>query len=102
MFLICSFGTSGKAKVFFRTSYNESSNDPNVGIIKLDVGGSHSKECELFGGTEHQLSLEKGSGINPFEVLYIVSASDNDKLAILSKFLGSLIQEQGEDMECSD
>ncbi len=64
-------------------------------IIKLDVGGSHSKECELFGGEEYRLNLENPSGINPFEVLN-VTASDNAKLGILSKFVGALISEQSE------
>ncbi|WP_374032904.1 hypothetical protein [Bdellovibrio bacteriovorus] len=71
-------------------------NDPDVCIIKLDVGGSHSKECELFGGREYQLSLNNGSGINPFEVMAIEAASDSDKVGLLSRFLGSLILEDGE------
>ncbi len=72
-------------------------NDPNVCIIKLDVGGSHSKECELFGGQEYQLSLKKGAGINPFEVLSVATASDADKVGILARFLGSLIIEEKEE-----
>ncbi|MFV3409666.1 VirB4 family type IV secretion system protein [Bdellovibrio bacteriovorus] len=71
-------------------------NDPDVCIIKLDVGGSHSKECELFGGREYQLSLNKGSGVNPFDVIGIEAASDSDKVGLLSRFLASLILEEGE------
>jgi hypothetical protein len=90
-------GPSGKGKsVLLGLASSSLLNDPNVCIIKVDVGGSHSKECELFGGTEYRLSLEQGSGINPFDVLKINEASDNDKIAVLSKFLGTLIQEQGE------
>ena len=90
-------GTSGKGKSVLTGLLTSSLlNDPNVTVIKLDVGGSHSKECELFNGEEYQLSLDKPSGINPFEVLNIAAASDNDKIGILSKFLASLIQEQGE------
>lgn len=90
-------GTSGKGKSVL-TGLLASSllNDPHIKVIKLDVGGSHSKECELFSGEEFQLSLDRPSGINPFQVLEIDTASDNDKLGILSKFLASLIQEQGE------
>lgn len=90
-------GTSGKGKSVLTGLLTSSLlNDPKVTVIKLDVGGSHTKECELFNGEEFQLSLDRPSGINPFEVLNISSASDNDKLGILSKFLSSLIQEQGE------
>lgn len=90
-------GTSGKGKSVLTGLLTSSLlNDPTVTVIKLDVGGSHSKECEIFGGEEFQLSLDRPSGINPFEVLKIEAASDNDKLGILSKFLGAMIQEQGE------
>ena len=41
-------------------------NDPDVMIIKVDVGGSHSKETESLGGLEYKLSLNQPSGINPF------------------------------------
>ncbi|MDG0816481.1 TraG/VirB4 family ATPase [Bdellovibrio svalbardensis] len=88
-------------------------NDNNVHVIKIDVGGSHSKECELLGGQEFSLSLDKSSGLNPLSVIALhnrasassvggavvtetEAASDNDKLAIVSKFLMVLIQEQGE------
>lgn len=71
-------------------------NDPDVCIIKLDVGGSHSKECEIFGGREYQLSLNSGSGVNPFDVIGIEAASDSDKVGLLSRFLASLILEEGE------
>jgi len=90
-------GTSGKGKSVLTGLLTSSFlSDPTVTVIKLDVGGSHSKECELYGGEEYQLSLDRPSGINPFEVIEIESASDNDKLGILSNFLASLIQEEGE------
>ena len=90
-------GTSGRGKsVLLGLLTTSLLNDSDVRIIKLDVGGSHSKECELFGGREFQLSLEKGSGINPFEILTVPDAGENDKLAVISKFLGVLVSEQGE------
>lgn len=90
-------GTSGKGKSVLTGLLTSSLlNDPRVTVIKLDVGGSHSKECELFNGEEYQLNLDRPSGINPFQVLEIDNASDNDKLGILSRFLASLLQEQGE------
>lgn len=103
-------GTSGKGKSVLTGLLTQSLlHDPNVCIIKLDVGGSHSKECELFGGIEYQLSLDKPSGINIFSALEsrvkvqragteVASemAAQNDQVAILSKFLESLIREQGE------
>lgn len=89
-------GTSGRGKSVFTGLLSKALlNDPNIQIIKLDVGGSHSKECELFGGTEHVLELNKPSRINPFEIVY-QRASHSEKVGILSRFLGALIQEQGE------
>lgn len=89
-------GTSGKGKSVLTGLLTECLlNDPSVCIIKLDVGGSHSKECELFGGVEYQMRLDKTSGVNAFEVLNL-EASESEKISILSKFLGSLIKEEGE------
>lgn len=89
-------GTSGRGKSVLTGLLSKALlNDPSVHVIKLDVGGSHSKECELFGGTEHVLELNKPSGINPFEIVYL-KCSDAEKVGILSRFLGVLIQEQGE------
>ncbi|WP_413942687.1 hypothetical protein [Bdellovibrio sp. HCB-162] len=90
-------GTSGKGKSVLTGALTTSLlNDPKVRVIKLDVGGSHSKECELYGGTEYKMTLEKGSGINPFEVMKLQLASDNDKLGIISNLLATLIKEHGE------
>jgi len=89
-------GSSGRGKSVLTGLLSRALlNDPQVHVIKLDVGGSHRKECELFGGTEHLLELNKPSGINPFEIVYL-DASDAEKIGILSRFLGVLIQEQGE------
>ena len=90
-------GTSGKGKSVLTGMLTQSLlNDPNVSVIKLDVGGSHSNECELFGGKEFVLQLNTPSGINPFLITKFTELSDSEKTGILSRFLMVLIQEQGE------
>lgn len=90
-------GTSGKGKSVLTGMLTQSLlNDPNICVIKLDVGGSHSKECELFGGKEYVLQLNTPSGINPFLITKYNELSDSEKIGILSRFLMTLIQEQGE------
>lgn len=90
-------GTSGKGKSVLTGMLSQALlNDQSVSLIKLDVGGSHSKECELFGGFEFKFQLDKPSGINPFEIVSDLSISDADKIGILSRFLTILIQEQNE------
>ncbi len=89
-------GTSGKGKSVLTGLLSQCLlNDPQISIIKLDVGGSHKKECEILGGQEYVLELNKPSGINPFSVLNI-QCSDSEKIGILSRFLMGLITEQGE------
>lgn len=90
-------GTSGKGKSVLTGMLTQALlNDPNVAVIKIDVGGSHSKECELLGGREFILQLNTPSGINPFLITKQTELSDSEKVGILSKFLTVLIQEQGE------
>lgn len=90
-------GTSGKGKSVLTGLLTQSLlNDPSNQVIKIDVGGSHSKECNLLGGKEFVLELNKPSGINPFQILEDQRISDSDKISILSRFLIVLIQEQGE------
>ncbi|MCB0349271.1 MAG: hypothetical protein KDD37_10580, partial [Bdellovibrionales bacterium] len=70
-------------------------NDSNIEIIKVDVGGSHSKETQLLGGTEYKLNLNEPSGINPFS--YINSTASNEEITnILASFVSVLILEEGE------
>lgn len=89
-------GTSGKGKSVLTGLLTRALlTDPNISVIKVDVGGSHSKECSLLSGTEYALKLDEPSGINPFAVLK-TKTSDSEKIAILSKFLSVLIQENGE------
>lgn len=90
-------GTSGKGKSVLTGMLTQALlNDPNVAVIKLDVGGSHSKECELLSGQEFVLQLNTPSGINPFLMTKQTELSDSEKIGILSRFLMVLIQEQGE------
>jgi len=90
-------GTSGKGKSVLTGLLTQALlNDPQVSVIKLDVGGSHSKECELLKGTEFKLQLNSPSGINPFLITLNTNISDSEKIGILSRFLMVLIQEQGE------
>lgn len=89
-------GSSGKGKSVLTGLLTQSLlTDQNIQIIKVDVGGSHSKECELFDGVEYKMKLNEPSGINPFDVIHI-KASDSEKIGILSKFLSVLILENGE------
>lgn len=71
-------------------------NSPEVHVIKIDVGGSHSKECELLGGEEFVFELNQPSNINPFKSLTKHNASAPERIAIVSKFLSVLVQEIGE------
>ncbi len=88
-------GTSGKGKSVLTGLLTQSLlNDPNVEIIKVDVGGSHSKECELLGGREYIVQLSLPTGINPFEILNYPEICDSEKISILSRFLIVLIQEE--------
>lgn len=90
-------GTSGKGKSVLTGMLTQALlNDPNISVIKLDVGGSHSKECEILGGSEYVLQLNTPSGINPFLITKYSEISDAEKVGILSRFLMVLIQEQGE------
>ena len=68
--------------------------DPNISIIKVDVGGSHSKETESLGGIEYKLSLDRPSGINPF--LCLKEGVNEASISVLSNLLSVLMTEEGE------
>ena len=92
----CIFGRSGRGKSVLTNLLTRALHfDPNVQIIKIDVGGSHSKETNLLGGEERSLSLTEPSGINPFSVLREREHSD-DVCNVLSGFLNVLLLEEGE------
>lgn len=88
-------GSSGKGKSVMTGLLTSSLlADPQIRVIKVDVGGSHSRECELFGGREFSMSLDRPSGINPFSM---VKHNDSEGArAILGKFIEVLVLEDGE------
>lgn len=69
-------------------------NDPDTLMIKIDVGGSHSKETQLLNGKEYRFSLDQPSGINPF--LSLKEDFNEVIVSILAHFLGVLMLEEGE------
>lgn len=88
-------GSSGKGKSALLGCLTESLlRDPQVKIIKVDVGGSHSKECELLGGEEYRINLETTQGLNPFALIG-EEASESTR-AIFGSFVESLVLEEGE------
>ncbi len=93
---VCIFGKSGRGKSVLTNLLTRSLlHDEQVRIIKVDVGGSHSKETELLGGVERKLSLREPSGLNPFSVFREFPHSE-DVCNIIASFLGVLILEEGE------
>lgn len=92
--IIC--GKTGKGKSVLTSLLTASlHHDPDVAIIKVDVGGSGSKECKRLEGVEYTLSIKGPSGINPFECLTGGDHSD-EICSILSAFLETLLLEEGE------
>lgn len=88
-------GNSGRGKsALLGCLTNDLMNDPAVRIIKVDVGGSHSKECELLGGREYRLSLETSEGLNPFSL--VNGEASESVRAVLGSFVESLVLEEGE------
>lgn len=89
-------GSSGRGKSVFTGLFTASLlEDPQVKVIKVDVGGSHTKECELFGGKEYLMSLESSSGLNPFGLIGSSEATEAHR-AILGKFIEVLVLADGE------
>ncbi|GIL17051.1 MAG: hypothetical protein BroJett040_08020 [Oligoflexia bacterium] len=92
----CIFGRPGSGKSVLTNALTRALiYDPEVKIIKIDVGGSHSKETELLGGVEKTLNLNEPTGINPFDVLRELGPT-KEAIQILASFLEVLILEEGE------
>lgn len=92
----CIFGPPGSGKslltnLITRAIYN----DPNTVITKIDVGGSHSNETKLLGGTEFVLNLNEPCGFNPFSILKKQKASSN-VIRVLATYIETLIKEENE------
>lgn len=88
-------GASGRGKSALVGKLTQSLlQDPNVTVFKVDVGGSHSRECTFFKGTETSFSLTEPSGLNPFSILK--SSTDENARSVLANFLAVLILEKDE------
>lgn len=88
-------GSSGRGKSALLGCMTEALlRDPYVKVIKVDVGGSHSKECELLGGEEYRLNLQSQNGLNPFS---LVGEDRSETVrSILGSFIETLVLEDGE------
>lgn len=96
--LICGKTGSGKS-VLANALSSALMQDPDIRMIKIDVGGSYRKECEDFGGREINFRLDSPSGVNPFRALGGLgtgAASSNEAIEIVSEFLATLIREEEE------
>jgi type IV secretory pathway VirB4 component len=86
--------TGGGKSVFGNLLSRSLLTSPQIEMIKVDVGGSYSRECKLYQGLEIEFQLSKPSGLDPFALL-----SENvthDELSVLSEFLSTLSLEEGE------
>ncbi len=69
--------------------------DPDIRMIKVDVGGSYKKECEALKGTQTDFRLDIPSGVNPFRTFTKTHAL-NESVDILAELLATLIREENE------
>ena len=91
--IICGKTGSGKS-VLTNLLTRALLHDSRIHIIKVDVGGSHSKETESLGGREFRLSLDQPSEMNPF--LCLKEGVHESSISVLSNFLNVLMTEEGE------
>ena len=92
----CIFGPPGSGKSLLTNLITRAlHNDPNTVITKIDVGGSHSNETKLLGGTEFVLNLNEPCGFNPFSVLKKHTVTSN-VIRVLSTYIETLIKEENE------
>ena len=90
-------GRSGRGKSVFTNLLTRAlHHDQDVSIIKIDVGGSHSKETSLLRGVEKRLLLSEPSGINPFQYLSSRFEHSEDVCNVICNFLNVLLLEEGE------
>jgi type IV secretory pathway VirB4 component len=86
-------GKTGSGKSVLANALSQSLlSDPTLRMVKIDVGGSYKKECELLGGTEITFSLDQPSGINPLRNLCSTKHL-NDSIDTLSQWMSTLIRE---------
>lgn len=92
----CIFGRPGTGKSVLTNALTRALvYDPQVKVIKIDVGGSHSRETEMLGGVEKTLNLNEPTGINPFDVIKELGPT-KEAIQILAAFMEVLILEEGE------
>ncbi len=92
----CIFGRPGTGKSVLTNAITRAlAYDSEVRIIKIDVGGSHSRETEILGGVEKTLNLNEPTGINPFNVIKDLGPT-KEAVQILAAFMEVLILEEGE------
>lgn len=92
----CVFGRPGTGKSVLTNAITRALvYDPQVKVIKIDVGGSHSRETEILGGIEKTLNLNEPTGINPFNVITELGPT-KEAVQILAAFMEVLILEEGE------
>ncbi|RYZ91894.1 MAG: hypothetical protein EOP06_05865 [Proteobacteria bacterium] len=90
-------GSSGRGKsVLLGATTQSLLKSDSVRMIKVDVGGSHSRECSMNGGVEFKISIDRPSGLNPFSLVDDSAAGNEFVRSVLGQFLESLLREEGE------
>lgn len=69
--------------------------DKSINIVKLDVGGSHTRETEMLGGIEYEFTIDKPGGFNPLSIIN-KAPHNKDLVQILATFSETLLREEQE------
>lgn len=95
-FSTCIFGLPGSGKSILTNMITRALlEDPQVQIIKLDVGGSHSRETQIWGGHEVEFAMDRPTGFNPLE--FVIGMGDSPEMVqILGSFIETLVREERE------
>lgn len=94
-------GGTGSGKSLFGSLMTSSIlQNPNIELIKIDVGGSGSRECRRLGGREHKITLGSPAGVDPFvfvgEEARCGKSVSEEKIQVLASFISGLILERDE------
>ena len=88
-------GRTGSGKSVFGNVLSQSLlQDPNLHMIKVDVGGSYKRECNKYNGTEIEFHLDKPSGVDPFSSVF---KPTKEIVSVLAELLSSLSVEENEE-----